>query len=238
MIIILGDCWAVGAWGKQQNNQSILAGPGLSQYISLDIAEDEIDKNQTMTINLSKPNSTNSFQLAALERLLTRFSPDFTDRFLWVVSDPARCITVEDLKNTESLKKLIENKLLSSLNYANNIAYKFKFKIELIGGLCDLNSFLNHRFFSLRYTVPSWPQLIDANYIPSLYSNLGSFYLKDIVSELRPDLIDEWNDINEHAKNKYLQFKSMKDFIVNNQPNEFAHQMLRNTLFPLKTHLL
>lgn len=238
MIILLGDCWVVGAWGRQHKNKSILAGPGLAQYIQLNIDKESINNNHSMTINLSKSNCSNSFQLAALEKLLNRFTPNKSDRFIWVVTDPAKCITIKDLQTTDTLKSLIEQKLLKSLNDANNLANQFDFKFNLIGGLCDLNTIIEHKFYFLEYTVPSWPGLLGSNYSPSIYSNIGTFYLKNKVHKHRPDLIDEWTEINEVAKNKYLQFKKMQDFFVNNQPNEFAHRVLRDVLFPLQTHIL
>lgn len=238
MIIIMGDCWSVGAWGRLQNNQSVLAGPGLSQYMNLNIDLFSIDNNQTMTINLSKPSCSNSFQLSALEKLLQRFKPDNSDQFIWIVTDPAKCISIEELKSANTLKSLIDQKLLNSLNTANNLANQFNFKIKLVGGLCDLNKLVKDKFYFLEYTVPSWCQLLSNDYSPSIYSNIGTFYLKELINEHRPDLINEWIEINEIAKNKYFQFKKMKDFFVDNQPNEFAHRVLRDVLYPTQTHIL
>jgi hypothetical protein len=224
MIIIVGDSWGVGEWGIE-NNEYSLTGPGLGQYLML---HDQV-------VNLSQPGSSNSQALFRLDQFLNSYHCGEHDTFYWIVTDPQREITdVAKISDWDiGLEQKIQNILLELLDQANTIAIKHDINLNLIGGLCDLNTDWCNFYSNLNISVPSWTKFINSNHPESIlwgcnnqWINLGEF-----IKQHCPTLLEEWLRLSDlivkKEKSLWLTYKN-RDY----HPDRSAHIKLRNYLYP------
>ena len=226
MIIIMGCSWGVGEWGT--NNE--LTGPGIGQYFSL----------HGKVINLSEGGSSNTRQLNYLKDLLCKFTPGVDDTFYWIITDPVRCYIDSDtldqiLSDHTSIKTVIESKLDTVLKEINQVAIDHNIHINLIGGLCDLDTVDVSNYKKLTITVPSWGKLLDSAYSSSLYCD---DYMEELGTIIRPfgsQVVDEWQQVSDQALQKRASMYRLFDNKLSNDkyhPNRHAHKILRDFLAP------
>jgi len=225
MIVITGDSWGVGEWSKTYQ----LSGPGFTNYLAL----------SSEVVNLSAGNSSNTDSLTRLLAFLNRLDPKFDfnfDTFYWIVTDPIRCVESTICQVSDSLKGTTVKALTDSLAQANTLATEYNIKLKLIGGLCDLNNVDLSTFSNLEIAVPSWGRLLTDDYNTSIYGDIPRWPDLGIkIKELRPDLLDEWNDIATEVNNKLKSWDKMKDTFFTTcgyHPDRNGHLTLHNYLYP------
>ena len=228
MIIITGDSWGVGEWGHDVDNQYCLTGPGIGQYFSF---HDKV-------INLSSAAADNDQSLTNLQQLLKQFTPMTTDTFYWIVTDPARSVTIDQFLNTSTtLYDQLFEALTKSLTRANKLAADYNIKIKLIGGLCDLEPQWVDQFSNLILRVPSWGKVINETYQPFIgwasyekWTNLG----KELKSSA-PHLLEEYMDLIDQFGQKSKSMAALQGCGFSQHdchPSRYGHRMLRDLLYP------
>ena len=232
MIIILGDSWGVGEWGTDPTTQQpcCLTGPGIGQYCSL----------HGKVINLSEGGCSNTDQLEYLKELLDKFKPDHNDVFYWIVTDPVRCFANKDklaqlLHDQPTLETAIRSALDSFLHNINSLAQQHNIKINLIGGVCDLDTVDMSKYGKLTIAVPSWGKLLDNTYASSIFDAKHLIKLGQIIKDTRPDLLDEWHSITDIAITKENSLAQLHNNNLSNDschPNRYGHKILRDLLYP------
>lgn len=222
MIIIIGDSWGVGEWGLD-NNEYCLTGPGIGQYLSL----------HNTVVNLSAGASTNTESIDRLERFLEKYLFDSNDTVYWIVTDPLRCKKITSFDTTVSIESEIRNTLSLCLTRANNLAKKHFTTINLIGGLCDLETVNISLYKNLKISVASWGKLIDPNYHSSLYC--GDHWESITQSINTRDKKQEFLDITKLIE---LKEDSMRKIFIKdgNHPDRNGHRILRDYLYPEWKH--
>jgi len=226
MIVILGDSWGVGEWGK---NNSI-TGPGIGQYFNL----------YGKVINLSEGGCSNTEQLIYFKNLLEKFTPEQHDVFYWIVTDPVRCFARQNkitdlLIDQSTLETAIRSTLDRFLNNVNTIAQQHSIKINLIGGVCDLDTVDISKYSNLTIKVPSWGKLLDNTYASSIYDAGHIMNLGLLIKSTRPDLLDEWHLIADLAIKKADSWKQLFNKKLSNDsshPNRYGHSILSDLLYP------
>lgn len=235
MIIIMGDSWGMGEWGiDPRSKQASITGPGIGQYFSL---HDKV-------INLSEGGSTNTAQTTWLMELLAKYTPDASDSFYWIVTDPLRCLTQQKIldskfSNAVTIEQTVRAELDSFFDQINAIGILYKITFNLIGGRCDLNDVDLTPYTNLKIAVPSWGQLLDQTYATSIYCEDYLGDLGTVLHKHRPDLLAEWTVISDTAlaKRKSIDRLKLKGFINDEiHPNRYAHIELRNFLAPEYAH--
>lgn len=232
MIVILGDSWGIGEWGTDPKTQEScsLTGPGIGQYCSL----------HGKVINLSEGGCSNTDQLEYFKNLLNKFKPDYEDVFYWIVTDPVRCFGNKDklsqlFHNQPTLEIAIRSALNSFLQNINNVAQQQDIKINLIGGMCDLDTVDVTNYSNLTIRVPSWGKLLDNDYASSIFHAQYMAELGKIVKDTRPDLLDEWHlitDLTIKKQNSLTQLSNNNLSNDSSHPNRYAHRILRDLLYP------
>ena len=216
MIVILGDSWGVGEW----SSDSQLTGPGLGQYFSL----------HSKVINLSEGGSNNFKQATEFDKLLTKFTPDAGDIFYWIVSDPLRDI---DPDNTviSTIEQFARSQLDLFLHTINTTAAQHNIVVNLIGGLCDLNTVDVDHYDHVKIAVPSWGQLLSNDYSTSIFCD---HCLAEWGTQLQTHLLEEWINISQEAlqKRKSIARLETKKLMQADHPTRQAHILLRNFLCP------
>lgn len=209
MVIIIGDSWGVGEVGVDG-----ALGPGIGQYISLN------DK----VINLSGGGLSNTECLDRLAHLFEQFNPEPVDRFFWIVTCPCRCLPFNNytaLKNI-TVTDLAEQLLYKALDAANTLAHCASIKIELIGGMCDLNEEHVEYFENLELLVPSWGTLLDPQYPKAPF--VANPVLFEHTARDESALLAMERKYNYWQSNEYYPDAA--------HPNKMGHFMLRNAIFP------
>jgi hypothetical protein len=218
MIIIIGDSWGVGEWDRCCN----LGGPRFGQYLML---HDQV-------CNLSLGAGSNTDSLDRLSQFLKKFKADQYDTIYWIVTCPSRDIDIDQcLPDSESLKQKLIDYLFQSLDTAQKLADHHGVRINLIGGLCDLNVIDISKYEHLDVSVASWGQLLDQQY------SIGLFYpgsWTDIGLTIKtqyPHHLDDWNDIADMviAKNQSWNKIFHTD---GSHPDRTGHKILHNYLYP------
>lgn len=228
MIIIIGDSWGVGEWGVDENNKYCLTGPGVGQYLSL------VDS----IINLSKPAGNNEGALNSLQRFLKKFTPGADDQFFWIVTDPQRSMSIDQLLNTPTtLYDQLLDSLKNSFDRANKLATEHNIKIKVIGGLCDIEPSWLDSYTNLDLVVPSWGKLIDENYSTYLgWSSNGLW--AEAGSEIKnraPHLLPEWIMLADRIEEKSNCIEKLYGggFGIDAHPSRHGHLILKDFLFPM-----
>lgn len=227
MIIIMGDSWGVGEWGSNKDRGLCLSGPGIGQLFSL----------HCKVINISQGASDNFMQQKEFELLLLKYSPDSTDQFYWIVTDPLRNVTPDVLlKNASSIKSAVAGVLDSFLSNINAIAASHNITINLIGGLCDLEPV---SYSNLKVVVPSWCKMLNANHKSSIFVDHTVQDLASYIMTHRPDLKHEWVDIANAALAKRQSFDYLEScgMFRCDHPTALAHRLLRDFLSPIYKHI-
>jgi hypothetical protein len=228
MIIISGDSWGVGEWGK---NNSI-TGPGIGQYLNL----------YGKVINLSEGGCSNTDQLDHFKNLLEKFTPKQHDVFYWIVTDPVRCFARQNkmsdlLIDQPTIETAIRSTLDRFLNKVNIIADQHSIKINLIGGVCDLDTVDISKYSNLTIKVPSWGKLLDNTYASSIFDAGQMIGLGQSIKTTRPELLDEWHLIADLTIKKENSRKQLFNNNLSNDsshPNRHGHKILSNLLYPNK----
>lgn len=218
MIIIVGDSWGVGEWSKDWN----LSGPGFGHYLML---HDQV-------CNLSLGAGSNTDSLDRLSQFFKKYKVDQHDTIYWIVTCPSRDIDIKQcLDKSGSLKQTLLNSLFKSLDTAQKLATHYDIQINLIGGLCDLNSIDISQYTNLNVCVPSWGRLLDQQY------KIGAFYptswtdLGRLIKEHYPDHLEDWADIADEviAKNQSWSKIFHTD---GSHPDRHGHKILHDHLYP------
>jgi hypothetical protein len=232
MIIISGDSWGVGEWGTDPKTKEkyTLTGPGIGQLFSL----------HGKVINLSEGGCSNTEQLRYFRSLLKKFKPDQHDIFYWIVTDPVRCLANNNnisklLIDQPTLETAIRSRLDSFLNAVNTIAEQHNININLIGGVCDLDTVDISNYNRLTIKVPSWAKLLDDTYASSIFDARYMTTVGKLVKDTRPELLEEWHAISDLTLKKEI---GMTRLFQNNlsddllHPNRYGHRILRDLLAP------
>lgn len=224
MIIIIGDSWGVGEWDRTG-----LSGPGIGQYLML---HDQV-------INLSVGAASNSLCLDRLQYLLDRYSVDPYDSIYWIVTCPTRCWRdFSCLIQTEiGLRNQVLLHMHSLFERADQLAGKHNAKINLIGGLCDIDELDVGRYANLQIVIGSWGRLIDESYETDLLAPADWHTLGIAIRTQRPDLFQEWMCMTDRilAKQACQRRLFSKDAC---HPDRFHHRMLHHHLWPEWKHKL
>jgi hypothetical protein len=208
MIIIAGDSWAVGEWSAD----STITGPGFGNYLSLD----------NFVINTAMGGHSNTESLDKLEYLLNELIKRPTrefDYFFWVVSNPLRCLSNKELKKVDDLEQVIANALHTSLDRANRLADKYKFKLHLLGGLCDLDNINVTRYPNLDIFIPSIAGLSIEKYPTSIHSE--SYRWADIAPLVKSNF-NQWDSITTVAREKETYWDN-SSLMVADHPSREIH---------------
>jgi len=232
VIVILGDSWGVGEWGTDPKTQQTcsLTGPGIGQYFSL----------HGKVINLSEGGCSNTDQLVYFKNLLEKFTPDHNDVFYWIVTDPVRCFANKNkmselLVDQTTLEAAIRSTLDLFLNNVNVIAEQRNIKINLIGGVCDLDTVDISKYSKLTIAVPSWGKLLDNTYASSVFDAGHMIELGQLIKTTRTDLLDEWHSISDltiKKENSRTQLFNNNLSDDSSHPNRYGHRILRDLLYP------
>lgn len=220
MIIIIGDSWGVGEWGLDKNEYCLI-GPGIGQYLSLDHT----------VVNLSAGGASNTQAIDRLDLFLTRYTVDDGDTVYWIVSSPARGVDIKSIAQSElTIDQAIRKLLNTSMDRAELLGKQHNITINLIGGLCDLNTVDISQYQYLQVAVPSWGQLIDNEYQQSVHSYDIHWDLlgQELIDPIKKQ---EWLELTISCENKR---KSMiKNFNTDqHHPDRYGHIKLRNHLYP------
>jgi len=236
MIVILGDSWGVGEWGTDPKTKEkfSITGPGIGQLFSM----------HGKVINLSEGSCSNSDQLRYFRSLLSKFKPDQNDVFYWIVTDPVRCLANGNkiynlLIDQPNLETAIRSRLNSFLNSINFLAEKHDININLIGGVCDLDTVDISKYNRLLIKVPSWGKLLDDTYASSIFDARYIVDLGKLVKDTRPELVEEWHAISDLIIKKEDSMKRLFDNNLSDDlyhPNRYGHRILRDLLAPTYSH--
>lgn len=241
MIILSGDSWGLGGFSNKSIGKGMLGGPGFINYVNLHHSGDITSFNFGTTVNLSCGGLGNVFNLEALKKFLKKYSPDETDQFFFIVTDPMRCVTTEDLlqqvSSANSLKLIVETVIHKFLTNLNALATEYNIKIQLIGGLCDLNEVNFSSYTNLIKRIPSWGQLIDIAYPVSIYSSGKLIELGKTLCRENPALLDEWANIVDCTRSKHNWTQSNPRYFLQDHPTAEGHRLLRDAIFPEFKHL-
>lgn len=222
----MGCSWGVGEWGTNG-----LSGPGIGQYFSL----------HSKVINLSEGGSSNTRQMNHFKDLLCKFTPGVDDTFYWIITDPVRCyIDSNTLDRILSDHNSIETSIKSALDRVfqemNQVATDHNIHINLIGGLCDLDTVDVSNYKKLTIVVPSWGKLLDSTYSSSLYCDDHMEKLGTIIRPFGSQVVNEWQQISDLALQKrdsmYRLFDNKLLSEDKYHPNRHAHKILRDFLAP------
>jgi len=230
MIIIIGDSWGVGEWGVDENNKYCLTGPGIGQYLSM---------TEHSIINLSKPAGSNKSALNSLEGLLKKFTPDSADEFFWIVTDPQRHLSIDQLLDTSTtLYDQLFDSLRNSFIRADKLAADHNITIKIIGGLCDIEPHWVEPYTNLKLVVPSWGRLLDENYSTYIgWSSAGAWAeAGEEIKKRVPHLLSEWLDIADRIKKKADSIKKLSGRSFGNNdthPSRYGHRILKDFLYPM-----
>jgi hypothetical protein len=224
MIVIAGDSWGIGSWTDG----------GVTGANFVTIASLHHD-NELGSANLSRCNSTLSQALDTYEKFLNRYTPDYTDTFYWILTNPLRNIDITNIKTWTTIKEAANNILNDNLQRADRLAGNFKIKINLIGGLCDLDPSVVSGLDNLVCAVPSWCSLLSEKHVESIFNQdhnweeIGIF-----IKEHRSDLLDEWLVLSDFVLSKnnfYIQhptYFKQRD----THPSVKGNRVLKNYLYP------
>lgn len=221
MIVIIGDSWGVGEWAPDFT----LSGPGIGQYLML----------STGVINLSMASASNTQCLGRLEGLLSQFCPCQEDEFYWVVTCPTRCSTAEKMLQVKDLDQAILDLLHQSLQKANDIAERSDIRINVIGGLADLDDIDISAYDRLVMRVPSWCGLLQPNSARCLIEDWYWSDLGPMIRQHRPDLLPQWTCWADRIGARQRSWEDMKQSFWGADhchPDRRGHLRLRDHLWP------
>ena len=229
MKIIVGSSWGVGTFERGGK----LSGPGIAQYLNL----------HDGVINLSIGAHSNYYLLRQLDKFLQRYTPNNDDTFFWIVNSPL----INDERHgldgicnatTTNLYDAILDKLYAQFDFANQLAKQFNITINLIGGLCDLDTVDIEKFSNLKIKVPSWGKLCDDSYAGCIFSFGGFDKLQIQVEKHNQNLLPEFFKLQATAYKKRRSMALLHTFFEANHPTQAAHIKLRDFLYPEQSHLL
>lgn len=208
MIVICGCSWGVGEWSES----GAIAGAGIAQYFSF----------WSPVVNLARAGSTNLTQARMLEEFLTRYNPAPDDVCYWMVTEICRDVTKIGTSPVETVNATLHQ----FLTQANELGKRIR--IELIGGVCDLNDVDIAQYPNLSIAVPSWSQLYDPQYPASRYDRIDyALAVQATTAQQKTEI--EWLD--NQGKQKMQALKTLPSFRASH-PNTTAHLDLRNKLRP------
>jgi len=231
MIIISGDSWGVGEWGPDPKTQSkmTLTGPGIGQYFGL---HDNVN-----VVNLSKPGGGNYESFLYLKTFLRKFKATKKDIFYFIVTDPTRDPGCFD-NLSQGIEQAIRLQLNKVLKELNNLANFHNVQVNLIGGLCDIDTMDISSYKNLKDLVPSWGKLIDETYPSSIFCNEG-IHSVDVNKLNCIELKDEWTKIVDLTLRKSTIFEKWYQSELSydgHHPNRYGHRILRDFLCPGYEH--
>jgi hypothetical protein len=228
MNIVSGDSWGIGEWGNDStSNDPILTGPGIVQYFNLNSG----------VVSLSRGGCSNQQSVAYLDEFLNKFKPSLQDVFYFIVTDPCRdpgCF--DDLSG--GIEQAIRTTIDRALNKLNELARTHNIQVNLIGGICDLDTVDTLSYTNLKIAVPSWGKLIDEKYVPSIFWGDGLRTLDQHNLEYL-DLKKEWVSIADQCIKKQAMFDTWKLTGLSADrmhPGRRGHLVLRDFLFPDSGH--
>lgn len=204
-------------------------GPGIGQYFML---HDQV-------INLSVGAGSNSLALDRLQHLLTKFQPDSSDTFYWIVTSPDRCRAFEYFLETENPISALDQCLNQALARASALARHYSIEIKLIGGLCDLHGLNIDAYPNLQIAVESWGELLLPNYAKSRIDPIFWQALGERIDDSNVVLKKTWVDHANAAELKYQSWEKMQTLYFSQgsaHPDRHAHRVLASYLFPEWKH--
>jgi hypothetical protein len=219
MIVIIGDSWGVGEWGVESTRSMAINGPGIAQFLNYNFN----------VLNLSKSSGSNLLGLDLLDKFLSRYQPDNTDEFYWIVTEPIRDTAVTDLLDIVGIESHLMNVLTQSFTTADQLAKKHNVNIKLIGGWCDIEPNWIDRFSTLKVVVPSWGSIVHKNYPRSIFGTTNLRELK-ITYTNNSSQKSEWLDIVEKVDAKIDTWKTSGWRAMH--PDRYSHRKLRDFLYP------
>jgi|688.fasta_scaffold374901_2 hypothetical protein len=229
MIIIAGDSWGVGSWSFPQHNRNAysLTGTNFATLASL--------HNDLGAVNLCGANGQLHHAIDRYKIFLNRYTPDISDTFYWILTDPLRGIDLDTIKTWTTIEQAANDILKDVLQKANVLAEEHKIKINLIGGLCDLDTALINDFDNLVCAVPSWCQLLNKNYTKSIFFDSGNWpEIGKYIKKHRLDLMDEWLTVSNLVLRKYYFYNKHPIYFNRHDthPTPAAQKVLKDYLYP------
>ena len=178
---------------------------------------------------------TNSKNIRASERkpphLIAAISL-FIKWMLWIVTCPSRDIDIKlHLADKISLKQVLYDSLFATMDLAEKLASEHAVKINLIGGLCDLNNVDMSQYSYLNVSVPSWGRLLDHQY------HAGAFYpgswteIGQDIKKYYHDHLEDWADIADMVIAKNQSWNKIFN-TDGSHPDRHGHKILHNHLYP------
>jgi hypothetical protein len=117
------------------------------------------------------------------------------------------------------------------LDIAEKIGNQHDTKIQLIGGLCDLNDIEMSKYPHLHVRIPSWGQLLDQKYAVGLYYPEPWDDIGQSIKKYYPHHLGDWYAIADMIIKKNQSWK--KIFHTDGcHPDRIGHQILHNHLYP------
>ena len=224
MNIISGDSWGIGEWGDAPDtNDTILTGPGIVQYFNLNRG----------VVSLSQGGWGNQQSVAYLAEFLNKFKPDLQDVFYFIVTDPCRDPNCFDNLSC-GIEQAIRTTIDEALNKLNILAMAHSIRVNLIGGICDLDTVDISAYKHLTILVPSWGSLLDTEYAPSIFWSDGLRKL-GLAHVAQPELKEEWVNIVDLSIKKRKCFDRWRETgwsADGAHPSRHGHRVLRDFLFP------
>jgi len=236
-IIIAGDSWGLGEWsGLELGSGGSINHTGMAQYFT---------DFQYTVVNLSKGGSSN---LESIERL-KHYNISDNDIVLFIMTDPLRDLGAFKLSkqnnDKENLKKITEKitkalvdaqgvypllcKLMHNLfDELNQIGHP----INLIGGLCNINTDISSQYNNLTTLIPSWINIlvgqmpeyehtINKNFVITTGSLLQHINLSEFDSRLAELIINDLHDIEKN----FLVFREDIFHPDGVHPNRHGHRI-------------
>jgi hypothetical protein len=223
-IIIAGDSWGCGEWPRKQGFE--IEHKGLEQYF--------IEYGYTV-VNLSKGGSSNS---ESIKRLI-QHGINVNDIVFWIMSGPFRDLMPDVKKITKALVdaqgvySLLRNLMQKSFNELNQIGHP----INLIGGLCNIDTDISSSYNNLTALIPSWVNLLVGNMpeythsknqnfvmIPGIFINYVN--LSEIEQDLAKSIIDDLYTIDKNM----LVFREDVFRPDGCHPNRHGHKILFDSI--------
>lgn len=255
-IIVLGDSWAMGEWGRSlYNDNPAITHNGLSQYL-------EEDGHEVIRATLGGQSNTSILDL--LEQKLEEIgSVDFV---FWFQTDPMRDILFRtekkfenkigynerteasrvkihlefDIKrsNYEDIKsyKDVINKNLFYLKQAyekgHNIAERFGIKIHCIGGLGKLNLELMKPYSSLVPLIESLLEFIYPNLESPEFTSLNSYWRQILLEKVDFDSESINYFYKQYELDQLMQTEMCREYFYpdGTHPNRKAHKVVHNQI--------
>ena len=213
-LILIGCSWGCGEWINNHDQTLSISHPGMTDYLSQDHS----------VTNLSRAASSNWQSVFALRNYLQycanpEYSADSTEPIeIFVLQTDAARTNVSEKYDVDYESILLKShglknyyQILIEIFYIklHNLAQQYNIKINMIGGLTDLELEIMSLYINLQPCCASWIKLLDPRHEPSVVPLiLDPRLLKLAKSHNKMDLFE---DIINHSDEKFLQAQQLME---------------------------